>query len=277
LAAPMSTIKLAQSLLSKMQTLGWYARRPSLHRELLRKLLRGQISTAASLQRRDEEKRQGQSWCATVASSLETLCAGLGLPPTPKEVAELHPSEWTEACRTVAACPVKMGGPAGVSVLYHLVRYLPARRVLETGVASGWSTLAMLLAMREVGEGLLLSIDMPYAKLNNERYVGCAVPDSLRTNWRLVRRSDRDALEPALAELGHLDLAHYDSDKSHAGRSFAYPKLWAALREGGLLVSDDIEDNLAFRDFAAAQGCKPWVLLKKPGNYVGVLVKPGTR
>jgi predicted O-methyltransferase YrrM len=127
--------------------------------------------------------------------------------------------------------------------------------------------------MREAGHGRLISIDMPYAKLDNERYVGCAVPPRLRANWSLVRRSDRDALEPALAELGELDVAHYDSDKSYAGRMFAYPKLWAALRNGGVLMSDDVEDNLAFRDFALSINRKPWILQKKPGNYAGALVK----
>jgi predicted O-methyltransferase YrrM len=140
-------------------------------------------------------------------------------------------------------------------------------------VASGWSSLAILLAMRESGGGRLISIDMPYAKLNNESYVGCAVPDALRSRWSLVRKSDRDALEPAIGELGELDLAHYDSDKSYRGRMFAYPRLWAALRQGGILMSDDIEDNLAFRDFAESVGKKAWVLEKKPGNYAGILVK----
>jgi hypothetical protein len=114
---------------------------------------------------------------------------------------------------------------------------------------------------------------MPYAKRNNEAYVGCAVPAALRSGWTLLRRSDRDGLGPALAQLGELHLAHYDSDKSEAGRRFAYPRLWSALRPGGVLMSDDIEDTLTFRDFSAEVGRKPWVLEKKPGNYAGILIK----
>jgi hypothetical protein len=95
----------------------------------------------------------------------------------------------------------------------------------------------------------------------------------LRASWSLVRKSDRDAIGPALEELGGLDLAHYDSDKSYAGRSFAYPKLWAALPSGGVLMSDDVEDNMAFRDFASSVDRKPIVLEKKPGNFAGVLIK----
>jgi predicted O-methyltransferase YrrM len=208
-----------------------------------------------------------------VHTDAAAVFAELGAPAPSGSVANLHASEWAEGSRAVESCPVKMGGPADVSVLYHLARQLKAHRMLETGVASGWSSLALLLALRENGGGKLISIDMPYAKLNNEGYVGCAVPASLRGDWRLVRQSDRDALEPALRELETLDLAHYDSDKSPAGRSFAYPKLWAALRPGGVLMSDDVEDNLAFRDFCAAIGRKPWVVEKKPGNYAGIIIK----
>jgi predicted O-methyltransferase YrrM len=263
----------AKSLQSKLETLRWYAARPSLYREMVRKLVRRQFSTTASKLRGEQDKREGQAWCLTVLAQEAQLYEALSMPIHSSPVSELHAMEWSEATKTVAACPVKMGGPADVAVLYHLVRHLPARRVLETGVASGWSSLAILLAMREAGQGRLISIDMPYAKLNNENYVGCAVPESLRGSWKLIRRSDRDALDPAINELGEIDLAHYDSDKSYTGRMFAYPRLWAALREGALLMSDDVEDNLAFRDFAQSVQRKAWVFEKKPGNYAGVLIK----
>jgi predicted O-methyltransferase YrrM len=264
---------IAKSLRSKLETLRWYAERPALYRELVRKLVRGQFTTRSFQQKREQEKEQGRAWCQTVVVQPAAVCEALGISSSLEPVSALHPAEWTQALNLVASCPVKMGGPADLAMLYHLVRSLPARRVIETGVASGWSSLAILLALREAGGGKLISVDMPYAKLNNEQYVGCAVPDELRSNWTLIRKSDRDALDPALQELGTIDLAHYDSDKSTAGRHFAYPRLWDALRAGGVLMSDDVEDNLAFRDFAEKVGRKPWVLEKKSGNYAGILIK----
>lgn len=263
----------AKSLWSKLDTLRWYAERPQLYRELIRKVVRGQFSTVASTRKREDEKRAGQEWCRTTLTGAADVFAKLGLPLHAAAVSDLHAAEWNEAKSTVEACPVKMGGPADLAVLYHLVRHLPARSVLETGVASGWSSLAILLAMRAAGGGRLISIDMPYAKLENEAYVGCAVPAALRASWSLVRKSDRDALCPALEELREIDLAHYDSDKSYAGRMFAYPRLWASLRSNGVLMSDDIEDNFAFRDFASSVERKAAVLEKKPGNYAGILIK----
>lgn len=264
---------LFEGLRSKLNTLRWYAARPSLYRDLARRMLLGEVSTGASNRRREEERARGRTWCASCAASPAELFRQLDIPEQQQHVAEIHQAEWNAALKAVADCPVTMGGPANVDVLYHLAKHLRVRRVIETGVASGWSSLTLLLAMREHGGGQLISIDMPYPKLNNEPYVGCVVPETLRSSWKLVRRSDRDALGPAVRELGSLDLAHYDSDKSDSGRRFAYPRLWAALRSGGVLMSDDIEDNLAFRDFAAAQQRRAWVLEKKPGNYAGVLVK----
>jgi predicted O-methyltransferase YrrM len=145
--------------------------------------------------------------------------------------------------------------------------------MVETGVASGWSTLAVLLAMRENGRGRLYSSDMPYAKLNNEDFVGTVVPPALRDRWTLTRKPDRDALPELFAKIGSVDVIHHDSDKSYEGRMFVYEAGWAKLREGGLLLSDDIEDNLAFRDFAVRAGREPLVLAKAADNFAGLLKK----
>jgi hypothetical protein len=114
---------------------------------------------------------------------------------------------------------------------------------------------------------------MPYPKLNNDAHVGCIVPDALRSRWTLLRYADREGLPRALRLLGTLDLCHYDSDKRYRSRMWAYPLLWQALRPGGLLLSDDIGDNIAFRDFCLQVRLDP-VVIGIAGKYVGALVKP---
>jgi predicted O-methyltransferase YrrM len=88
----------------------------------------------------------------------------------------------------------------------------------------------------------------------------------------LVRQPDRPALPRALAELGEIDLAHYDSDKTYAGQSWAFRRMWAALRPGGILMVDDIHYQTAFRDFAATLDVEPIVVTS--GKLIGVLRKP---
>ena len=91
---------------------------------------------------------------------------------------------------------------------------------------------------------------MPYPKMDNEDYVGIVIPSFLKEYWHLIRKPDRKGIISGLKMFDQpIDLCHYDSDKSYYGRSYAYPLLWNSLKEGGIFISDDIQDNFAFKDF----------------------------
>ena len=114
-------------------------------------------------------------------------------------------------------------------MLYDLATWRGPGLAVETGVAYGWSSLALLLAgMR------LISTDMPYPLDNSEDHVGCVVPDELRASWTLIRRPDRGALSGVLSREGEVSLFHYDSDKSRTGRLWAYRLVWGHLAPGAL-------------------------------------------
>lgn len=262
------------SLPSKVETLAWYLRRPHLYREMVRRIVGRKITTEKFWARSAQDKAAGQAWCAANEANPEAVSALLGIDITKLEkLAELHPTEWAFAKDAEQKSPVKMGGAAHLDLLYTAVRARRPAIIVETGVAAGWSTLAILLALDANGAGQLYSSDMPYAKLNNEDFVGCVVPARLRTRWTLERRPDRDVLPPLFAKLGVIDMVHHDSDKSYDGRTFVYREAWRRIREGGLLLSDDIEDNFAFRDFAQEVGSPSLVLRKAPGNFSGLLRK----
>ena len=74
--------------------------------------------------------------------------------------------------------------------------------------------------------------------------------------------------------MGLLDLAHYDSDKTIEGRLFAYRLIWRALRPGGILMSDDVSDNLGFKQFCMEIGGEP-VIVRQENKFQGLLAKPG--
>ena len=86
--------------------------------------------------------------------------------------------------------------------------------------------------------------------------------------------TDRKGLPSALQEAWPVDLAHYDSDKSAEGRNFACPLMWRFLRPGGILVSDDVSDNLGFRNFCGEFGLEP-VIIRHRNKYQGLVIKPG--
>jgi predicted O-methyltransferase YrrM len=259
---------------SRAEMLGWFAKHPSMYRECGR-MARNRVARALRIQPdRATEAAQGSAACADLCVSTGEAYRLLGLSEGVR-VAERHPDVWRDAERRTASVPVAMGGAADFELLYDVVRSLRPDRVLETGVALGWSSLAILLAFESVGHGELVSIDMPYPGMNNDAFVGIAVPPDLRSRWTLIRRPDRDILKSTLRRLGGIDLAHYDSDKSRPGRTFAYPILWKALRPSGVLISDDIADNSVFVEFAQAVGREPIVIRKDVDNCLGILVKPG--
>jgi predicted O-methyltransferase YrrM len=169
----------------------------------------------------------------------------------------------------------RMGGGADVDLLYALCVATGARRVIETGVAFGWSTLAILSAIEDRPGAALISIDMPYLGASSDHLVGLAVSDDLRGAWTLRRGADRDELEDAVADMQPIDLAHYDSDKSASGRLWAYALMWDGLGPGGLLMSDDIGDNFSFLQFAEKRGIAPVVISGPDGEkFSGILKKP---
>ena len=132
------------SMSSKAATLLWYLQRPSLYGELMRGVVDLRLSTRGRTDRARREKLEGQARCERQVVSPERFFEAIGLPGPIASLESLHGAEWAAAHEAVAACPVKMGGAANLEVLYHLCQRLGAEKVIETGVANGWSTLAVL-------------------------------------------------------------------------------------------------------------------------------------
>lgn len=168
--------------------------------------------------------------------------------------------------------PVKMGGSGNIDLIYELTEWIKATKAIETGIGYGWSSLAFLFSIKKRKNSLLCSTDRPYPRRDNEPYVGIVVPFELRKYWRIIPYSDRKALPRALKIYPEIDICHYDSDKSVRGRLFAYSRLWNALRLGGILISDDIGDNLAFAYFCKVIKGKP-IVVKFKARYIGILFK----
>lgn len=165
---------------------------------------------------------------------------------------------------------VSMGGGLDTGFIYHFCEVIQARKVLETGVAHGWSSFAVLSSIKKRG-GILYSIDKPYPRKGCLEAIGDAVPERFKSNWKLIIGTDRKELR-RVVENGPFDICIYDSNKTYYGRMFAYPLMWGSLREGGYLISDDIGDNLAFSDFCEKVDREPLVY-KSDGRYIGVIQK----
>lgn len=254
-----------------------YALKPRIWPEIWRQLRRKK-RLALGLLVEDAEAAQRNSnaaveWCRTLRKEESEVIRQLLGNHRWIDLEAVAGAELAAARRRADAVPFKLGGASNVDLLYNLCEGLAARHVLETGVAYGWSSLAILLSLKNREGGMLFSVDLPYLKHGNDRWVGVAVPETLHRHWRLFRMADREGLPRAIRAAGTFDLAHYDSDKSRDGRAFAYPRIWSALRPGGVLVSDDIGDNTAFRDFCEKMRLVPLVV-QQDDKFQGIVVKP---
>ena len=247
-----------------------YILKPALWREIWRREICPRMLKLNGKYVAPEVYPNDSGWCSRVAVSTRDALDALGFEL--KDLQGLCSETFDQATRTARDCPIKMGGAGNLKLLYSLAEGLEAKRVVETGVAYGWSSLAILLSLQR-RNGRLCSVDLPYFKLRSDKWVGCVVPQDLRSHWRLYCCADQEGLPRAIAAVGLIDLAHYDSDKSYDGRLRGYKLMWENLRSGGILLSDDIGDNAGFQDFSKSIGLLP-IVVADNGKYQGILQKP---
>jgi predicted O-methyltransferase YrrM len=173
-------------------------------------------------------------------------------------------------------CGIKyeLGGGGVYPFLYYITRYLNAKCIVETGVAAGYSSYAFLAAIKKNGKGRLYSSDFPYFRLPHpERYIGIVVEESLKDNWELFIDGDEINLPKIMSAIREVDVFHYDSDKSYAGRKFAMAMIEERLSKGAIVLMDDIQDNSFFHDYVIQRQIPVWSVFEFHGKYVGMIGK----
>jgi predicted O-methyltransferase YrrM len=162
-------------------------------------------------------------------------------------------------------------------MLYLLVRKYRPEIVVETGVARGISSAYILCAMKENGVGQLYSIDLPAqqaaveenAGRETHRYtlsdgqthkhyeIGHLVPEYLKDRWTLILDDARVALPALMEKLQNIDFFYHDSLHTYDHMKFEFETAWPRLRDGGLLLSDDVLWNNAFHEACKNHNRKP--------------------
>ncbi len=252
--------------MSKIKTAIWFLKNPAYFSQIFQVLKRRKNDVL------ENTTTEATAWCKDNCMPLREAFKKLEI-VNYSDIDTIFPEVIHDARVAADSAPVKMGGEGALSLIYHLVKKAAPQKILETGVAYGWSSLAILLAVKDDTSSKLISNDMPYINMGNDDYVGCVVPEFLRDKWNLQRLPDFKGIPLALKTFGNeIDFCHYDSDKSYTGRTWASPLLWKALKPGSYLVSDDINDNIAFKHFCESVNREP-VIIEHLGKYVGVIVK----
>ena len=78
---------------------------------------------------------------------------------------------------------------------------------------------------------------------------GFLVPANLKRNWKLILGNTHDKLPSLLKELEEINIFFHDSEHSDKTMIFEYETCWPYIKKNGLLVSDDISYENAFKKF----------------------------
>ncbi len=164
-----------------------------------------------------------------------------------------------------------------LNLIHALTLLIQPEVVLETGVASGGSSAAILSALCKNNKGKLASIDLPCIKENEEivcfssayrfqphetstvpdfESVGWLVPDHFRYRWSLELGDSLELLPQLLKNMETIDLFVHDSFHAYLHMKSEFEMVWPHLKSGGLLLADDIFafGHAAFSDFAKVVG-----------------------
>ncbi len=160
-------------------------------------------------------------------------------------------------------------------MIYFLVRCSKPEVMIETGVAHGVSSWTILNAMHKNQKGKLYSIDLPnldtkktYNVENFSQQPGWVVPEMLRKRWELQLGKSSDLLPPLLNKLGTIDIFFHDSDHSYENMMYEFQATFDAVKQGGLIISDDVHKNSSFPEFVNEKKIIAVQLLAKGGVAV---------
>jgi len=153
--------------------------------------------------------------------------------------------------------------------LYMLIRFVKPQVVVETGVHRGVSSLFILQAMSDNGEGQLYSIDLPHAQYESdsgsatksvlhESKIGICVPAALRDRWKLILGDSREELPALLAKVGEIDIFLHDSKHTFDHMMWEFQTAWPHITANGFLLSDDIHWSNAFAEFSSKVKSDKW-------------------
>lgn len=186
-------------------------------------------------------------------------------------IAHQYLDAFTASSSFKRAFSVGHSGDFDVMMLYALVRMQKPQVVIETGVASGRSSSAILQALADNGIGKLYSIDLPHfykgatpgAYTTHEgntelkgfvpegKKPGWLVPQELRSRWELILGDSNVELPKLLECCSSVDIFYHDGDHSYETMRAEFTAVWPKIVSSGFVLSDDIDWNDAWKEFTA--------------------------
>lgn len=137
-----------------------------------------------------------------------------------------------------------------------LARIIGARRYLEVGTFTGYSALAVTLAMPQQGESTCLDISEEWSKIAQRYWIRAGLADRIRLHLRPAAETLESLIRDGWS--GDYDMAFIDADKT--GYTEYYEACLTLVRQGGLILVDNtlwggrvVEDDDQDEDTRAIQ------------------------
>lgn len=156
-------------------------------------------------------------------------------------------------------------------LIYAIIRDTKPKLVIETGVLHGMTSGFILHAMDQNKFGELISYDLPstnaltpanldgyFSALPHGEKPGWIIPQALLARWKLKIGPSLDLLKNE--EIDHIDIFCHDSEHSYQTMWGELNFAWDRMRNGGLLICDNIEANPSMFDFCRKVNRLPLVL-----------------
>ena len=171
--------------------------------------------------------------------------------------------------------PVDFGLTRSVCrLLYALCFFHKPDIVVETGVANGFSSSYILLALDQLGKGELISIDKLVRPWHTKEKIGYAIPKWLRHKHKIIVVNASTELKKLLESISIVDIFIHDSSHTYQNMINEFRIAWAYIKKGGYLLSDDISQNDAFLEFSDEVGATPIIVKgKETDTYFGIIQK----
>jgi predicted O-methyltransferase YrrM len=165
---------------------------------------------------------------------------------------EIRASDFmTEMIRRRDACGSEgVMGALDCATLYGLTRWIRPSVVVESGGFIGMSSAFILKAL---ADEKLTTAKLYSIELSEDCEQGALIPDELRSasgGFVPMRGKIEDFLERDQLP-SPIDMFLHDSSHSHRHMLWEFRQFWPRLRDGGLLVSHDVQMNAAFPEFVA--------------------------
>lgn len=164
-----------------------------------------------------------------VNKALYDYIVRVGVPEIPAQTA------LRERTAELAEANMQVSADEG-AFLAMLVRLTSAKRIVEVGTFTGYSALAMALALPEDGMIIACDVSQEWTSIGQEFWKQAGVSD--RIDLRIAHATETLAALVAAGQSGSFDMAFIDADKENY--EVYYEHCLALMRPGGLICVDNV-------------------------------------